>query len=139
MSIIHIERAGMNSSIVFDDDSARIWMEDGIIFFYYKKDIIVDLETQKKNIQNRKILAAGIPRPIFADTTGVKYWTRDAKQYAMTDEANELATSFALLTNSYVTEISINWAFRIFKPKVPARMFKKRDEALKWLGRFKEI
>jgi hypothetical protein len=125
--------------MIFDDDSATIWMEDGIIFFYYKKDIIVDLEIQKKNIQNRKIVAAGIPRPIFADTTGVKYWTRNAKKYAMTDKANELATSFALLTNSYVTEISINWALKIFKPKVPARMFKNRDEALKWLEKFKEI
>jgi hypothetical protein len=127
----------METPLVIEDESTRIWLQDGIIHFHYKKDIIVDLKIQQKNIADRNILAAGIPRPVFADAIGVKYWTHDAKQYASTDEANRLALAFAILTNSYVTEISVNWMLKIFKPKVPLKLFRSRDAAMAWLETYK--
>ncbi|HXA01601.1 MAG TPA: hypothetical protein VNW99_06410 [Cytophagaceae bacterium] len=127
----------MENPLVIEDESARIWLQDGIIHFQYEKDIIVDLKTQQKNIADRNKLSAGIPRPVFADATGVKYWTHDAKQYASTDEANRLALAFAILTNSLVAEISVNWMLKVFKPKVPLRLFRNRDAAMAWLETYK--
>jgi hypothetical protein len=127
----------MEKPLIIEDESARIWLEDGVIHFKYKRGIIVDLETQQKNIADRNTLSGGIPRPVFADARGVKYWTHEAKKYASTDEANRLALAFAILTDSYVSEISVNWMLKIFKPRVPLKLFRNQDAAMAWLEAYK--
>jgi hypothetical protein len=47
----------MEKPLIIEDESAWIWLEDGVIHFKYKQGIIVNLETQKK------ILRTGIHCP----------------------------------------------------------------------------
>ena len=125
--------------MIIEDESTKIWLENGIIHFEYKPGAIVNLEVQKKNIQDRTTLAAGSPRPVLADGRLAKYWTQDAKKYSLTDEGLFHALAFAILTASNVTRVSLNWTVKFLNPKVPMRFFKDKDKALAWLEQFKKI
>ena len=125
--------------MVIEDDTTKIWMENGIIHFEYKPEAIVNLEVQKKNIRDRTTFAEGIARPVFADGRQAKYWTQDAKKYSLTDEGLHLAAAFAILSNSNITQVSLNWTLKFLNPKVPMRFFTNKEKALVWLEQFKKV
>lgn len=123
--------------MLIEDETAKIWLDDGIIHFEYKAGVVVDLEVQKRNIENRILIAAGISRPIFADGRHVKYWTSDAKNYSLTKEGLYLASAFGILYNSSISKIILNWTMSFMSPKVPMKFFTDKEEALDWLKQFK--
>jgi hypothetical protein len=123
--------------MVIEDETTRVWLDNGIIHFEYKPGAIVNLEVQKKNIQDRTTLAQGIARPVLADGRQAKYWTQDAKQYSLSKEGLLLAAAFAILSDSNVTRVSLNWTLKFLKPKVPMRVFTDKAKALEWLEQFK--
>lgn len=116
-----------------EDDSACILLDNGIIYFRYKVKV-VDLEIQKKNIADRVVLSAGIPRPVFVDARPVSYWTKEARDYSMKEEHMKLMKGIAFQYNSYVHTVLFNWVIRFMNTPVPIRAFKSKEKALKWLN-----
>jgi hypothetical protein len=125
------------NNTIIEDASTLLWMEDGIIFFEYKPDTVVNLEVQKKNIEDRISLSEGIPRPILADCRGIKYWTREAKAYSLTPESQKLVKAIAMVQGNYIHTITWNFAMKFMKPVFPTRVFNDISSALAWLQKFK--
>lgn len=118
-----------------EDDSSVIWLENGIVFFIYK-NVIIDLETQKTNILNREIVSEGIPRPLFTDARKIRYWTREARKFGSTPEATRLIKAMAIVYNSHVHSILLNWAIKFFAPPVPIHAVSNKEEGVRWLQKY---
>jgi len=126
------------TDISVEDDSVKIWIEKNIIYFEYKENIIVNLEIQKKNIEDRVRLSKGIPRYVLSDCRYVKYWTKEAKEYSMTEESQRLIKAIAIILKSSVQCILWNWAVMFFRPKFPTKVFSGKEGALAWLTKIEK-
>jgi len=122
-------------SEVIEDEAAWIWLENGIIYFLYKEGAVVDLAIQKRHIESRIAIGGGVKRPVFADATRAKYWTREAKEYSFKNFQG--VSALVLFIHGEVQRIIVNSAFLISKPSVPLRAFTNKEKALEWLERFK--
>jgi len=115
-----------------------IYKENGIIYAIYGKDVVVDIEFMHDIIEERIALAEGISCPIFIDCTGVKYWTLEARKYGSSERAVLDASAYAVVFNSVIHKIILNWAIKFYPTKgAPQRIFTDRDKALQWLEQFK--
>jgi hypothetical protein len=124
----------------FEDESGIFYKENEIVFGIFKgENVIVDLELHRHTIKNRIKVADGKSYPTFVDARKVKYWTREAKKYSMSDpEALAFIIALAVLINSFALKISVNWAMKFFPPPFPMKAFNNESEALAWLEKFKK-
>jgi len=115
-----------------------IYKADGIIHCIYGKDVIIDLQLIHDIIEERIALAGGIACPIFIDCTGVKYFTLEARKYGGSERALLNASAYAVIFNSVIHKIILNWAIKFYPTKgAPQQIFTDRDKALQWLEQFK--
>jgi hypothetical protein len=119
---------------VIEDETGKFFIEDGIVHCIFPKDMLVDLEGVKKGIRNRIEISEGQSRPVLLFAHGVKYWTRDAKKYSMTEkEAKLFMSSCAIVVDSLALRISVNWAITFFPSGIPMKAFSDKNKALAWL------
>ncbi|MFL5728102.1 MAG: hypothetical protein ACJ75J_01330 [Cytophagaceae bacterium] len=119
---------------IIEDETGKFYLEDGIAHCIFPKDIVVDLETMKKGVQNRIAISEGVSRPVLIDATGVKYYTWESKEYGHTSpEAELLILSCAIIIDSVPLRISVNWALTFFPPAFPVKLFSDKDKAIAWL------
>lgn len=118
----------------FTNDYVSIWIEDGILFSNYKKQLDIDLDIAKRIVKDRIEFTGGASYPILIDFTNLKSATKEARDY-MNDPNGGLKGLLggAFLTNSVVTTVFINLYLKINKPSIPARFFTKKEDAIKWL------
>lgn len=118
-----------------EDESAIIWLEDGIIFFKYKH-VVIDLETQKRNIECREILSDGVARPVFTDSRAVKYWTAEARKFASSQDAMKLIKAVAVQYRHNWQCTIVNWSKRFYSIKVPIKAVTEREAGIEWLKQY---
>jgi hypothetical protein len=123
----------MDHPTIIEDEDFKCYLKDGIVFSSFKHDCIMDLELIKKGIAARIKVSGGIDRPVLIDARGVRYWTRESKEYGMSKEAIVYIKATGIIVNSLVLRISINWALKTFKQDHPSRFFTDEDKAVKWL------
>jgi hypothetical protein len=118
----------------FENEYVKIWIEDGILFSNYQKNIIIDLDIAKKIIDDRVKFTKGKNYPILIDFTNLHSVTKEARDYMNDPEGGLRGLSGgAFLSNSLVTTLFVNLYLTINKPTIPAKFFTKRAEALHWL------
>lgn len=120
----------------YSGEVIEMWFEDGIFCGRYKVEN-VDLNVAKLATQERLTFIKGISYPCLADYTKVKSTTKDARDFFATEEASSLMESLAVLTDSNLGKVIVNFYLQISKPKFPTKLFTDREEALTWLKKFK--
>jgi hypothetical protein len=120
-----------------ENDRFRMWMENGIIFVIYKPGIIIDLATVSDVVAKRIEMAEGISRPIYGEGPGVKYFTREARDYGFTEEAMLYSNAHAWKYDSLAIKVVLNWVLKFVDTKVPCKAFKSKEKALLWLEQYK--
>ncbi len=113
-----------------------MWFEEGILIGMYKVEN-VDLNVAKLATQERLAFIKGTAYPCLADYTKVKSTSKDARDFFATEESSSLMTSLAVLTDSNLGKVIVNFYLQISKPKFPTKLFTDREEALTWLKKFK--
>lgn len=109
--------------------------EDGILIGTYKKGITIDLKTAQEIVAHRLEASEGRSFVALADVRGIKVSTKEARDY-FAKEGTKGLTALAILTGNYLTAAMSNFYIKFSKPKIPTRVFKTREEALKWLRQF---
>ncbi len=122
--------------LYIEDETVKISLENQIIHYNYKVSV-VDLEIQKKNIKDRLYFSGEIPRPIFIDSTFVKYWTQDARDYTLRPEHLKLVKALAFYYTSHVHKVILNWVRTTIPPSIPMEIFASKEEALEWLEQYR--
>jgi len=116
-------------------ENIMFWNEgDGILAFSYKENLEIDLSIAKQLVEQRLEFTSG--KSVFAlvDFTNVKSVTKQARDYMNSPDGGlKGIKAGAFLSNNVVGNLFINLYLNINKPSIPAKFFKKKDDALVWL------
>ncbi len=117
------------------EEYADFWIEEGILFFVYKPNILVDLEAARAVVKERLRFQNGISYPILCDIRQLKTANKAAREYlAEQGCVNALAVAL-LIEKAYSGTLSTAF-INISNPSVPTREFTSMPEALWFLDGF---
>jgi hypothetical protein len=116
----------------FENQFAEYWVEDGVLFFIYKPGTNMNLEAARQVVKDRLEVQNGKSYPVFCDMRGVRDSDKPARDY-LAKEGSSLVRAVAVLTDSPVTKIMLNFYLTISKPLIPTKMFTDRSQALQYL------
>ncbi|HRD40353.1 MAG TPA: hypothetical protein PLC65_17120 [Bacteroidia bacterium] len=114
--------------------------EEAIIFIKYAPKLAITLPIAKELVKTRLEYTHHKKHYTVIDFTNVLRVEKEARDYMNEEEhglKNILAGAF--LSNSIVGIFFINLYLKINKPKVPAKFFTSKAEAVKWLQQIKSI
>src|SRR4051812_2094101 len=108
-------------SSFYEDELGKIWMENGVIHYVNKKNVVIHLEAQIKHTEFRNSISGNCPRAMMVDARGVKYWTGEAKKYSNSEAGTRLVAAVALIIDFSLQKTLWNWAVAILRIKTPSR------------------
>lgn len=92
----------------------------------------MNLEAAKLVVKDRLEVQRGESYPVFCDMRGIKDSDKPARDY-LAKEGSSLVRSVAVLTDSPVTKIMLNFYLTISRPLVPTKMFTDEAQAIDYL------
>lgn len=113
--------------------SARL--ENSIMIGVYEKKIVIDIDLAKQIVKERLTLFAGKTYPVLVDARHVKVVTPEARRY-FAKEGVEGMSALAVVVGNFVSVIGGNLFMQFSKNRVPTKLFRTKDQALKWLSQF---
>jgi len=120
---------------LIENEFAKFWIGDGILYFVYKPHIIVDLKAAEKIVADRLKLQDEKAFPIFCDTRGIKDVNKEARDY-LAKEGSTLAIAVGFLVDFPVNEAIAQFYVKTNKPLVPTEVFTNKNEAMDFLKSF---
>ncbi|MBB6612612.1 hypothetical protein H7F15_16330 [Pontibacter sp. Tf4] len=121
---------------IYETPHAKMFIEDGILHFYYKEINTMDLEVARQCVSDRMSFTKNQAYPCLVDVIKLKNFTKEARDYFASD-GNVGITANAILTSSTVTKMMANFYITVNKPHNPTLMFTDKQKALEWLKQFK--
>lgn len=121
----------------FENEYARCWIDDGLLFFEYKKDVNIDIHAAKKIIHERTQFQNNQIYPLLTDIGGVNYFDKNARDY-FASEGTRLIAAVAILVESPISRLIAKFYMSVNKPVVPTSIFTDRKKALAFLQKFRE-
>jgi hypothetical protein len=113
----------------FQNDFAEFWTEENILFFIYKQGVRIDLNGAKQIVADRLKVQKNVPFPVFCDMRGIKDSDKPARDY-LAKEGSSMVKAVAVLIDSPVTKIMLNFYLTISRPLIPTKMFTSKTDAL---------
>jgi len=126
----------MNSTLL-ETPEMKLWIENGILYCEYTKEIYMDLDIAKKNVQTRMDFVKGQSYPACIFLKDFRSVDKSAREY-LAKEGAELLTAAAFICESALTRSLGNFFLVVNKPKIPLRLFKEKTAAENWLREFAE-
>jgi hypothetical protein len=114
--------------------TAKIFKDDnGILHFIMTEGIHLDYEDAIDNAIVIKRLTNGEPTLKLVDSRAD--WTIDkkAQTFLRSNEVKEKTLARAVVKNSIINSVLINFFAKLSRPKVPTKIFTNYEEAYKWL------
>jgi len=125
---------------VKDTAIAELFVENDILFMRAKQDADFDLAATIELVSVRKELKSDKKMKVLMDTRNMFQVSKESREYGAKKEVSGLSSAMAILAGKSLTATLIgNFFIRYNKPAVPTKMFKKEENALKWLNSFNEI
>jgi hypothetical protein len=116
-----------------ENEFAKLWFEDGVVYGTYKPNVVIDLAAAKKIVIDRIALYKGTDYPTLSYIDGLSSVTKEARDYFSKDDGIKHMKRLALITTSPISRVVGNFWLQISRPTVPTRLFANEEEALKWL------
>ena len=118
-----------------------IWADDSYpdtIFGIYSPKLEIDIRIAKKLVDDRLDFTQGKPVYTLIDFTNVKSVTKEARDYMNSPEGGLRGLlGGAFLSNSVVATLFVNLYLKVNNPTIPAKLFTRKEEAIKWLTKIK--
>ncbi|AXP80841.1 hypothetical protein CJ739_1755 [Mariniflexile rhizosphaerae] len=118
-----------------ENEYAKLWVENDILFVVYKSDVSIDLAGAIKIVEDRLFLQEGKAFLIFCDMRGVKSADKAARNY-LALEGSVLIKAVALLINNPLSYIISGFYLKTSKPIIFTKVFTDDAEALAFLRSF---
>jgi hypothetical protein len=110
---------------------------DGIVHVIFHKHVVLDIPLQLRLLELYQELTQGHKTPfLFSAMEGVIV-TKEARDNAIKLEDQSPVCAVAVLADNLAYRIIANFYLQVNKPKSPYQVFKKQEEAVKWLLQFK--
>lgn len=121
-----------NKFEMVENQYIKIWMEDDIVCGYYKKSAMLGLEGAKAAVNLRLEFQKGKIYKGLVFVSHVKVLTPEARKYL--SAAGYIGVEkAAIIANSPITILLGNLFILIDKPPKPTKLFKDKEDAIKWL------
>jgi hypothetical protein len=115
----------------------KVWVgEDGIARVIHFPNAELTLETAKETMAAYLTVSKGKRLPLFVDTKGEKFMTRDCRHYYASEETAKTASAVAIIVDTPVSRVLGNFYIGLSNPHLPSRLFTSEQEALEWLKGF---
>lgn len=125
----------MNSEL-FENEYAKFWIKDQILFFEYKSDLVIDLAAAQRIVADRIQFQNEVAHPIFCDIRGVVDFDKAARDY-LAQSGSVLTKAVGFLVQQKVSQTIATFYLKINKPAVPTELFEDKIAALAFLSNFK--
>ncbi|HEU4791809.1 MAG TPA: hypothetical protein VFS71_19145 [Flavobacterium sp.] len=119
----------------YENDYARFWIADGILFFLYKPDTIIDLKVAQCVVTDRIHFQNERSYPVLCDIRGVISTEKAGRDY-LAQSGSILTQAVGLIVHEKVLLTISNFYLQVSKPSVPTQIFTKEDDALVYLKQF---
>ncbi|MUP46541.1 hypothetical protein E0K83_12410 [Gramella sp. BOM4] len=119
----------------FKNKYAEFWTEDGILFFVYKANTVIDLKAAESIVKDRIRFQNEKELPILCDMRQLHIVEKPARDY-LAAEGSYLAKAVALVVKELYTEKLVDVFLQTSKPSVPTRRFTSETKALEFLKQF---
>ena len=123
----------------FENDYVQIWIEDGILFSNYKKQLVIDIGVAKQIVKDRMEFTEGKSYFILIDFTHLKSISKEARDYMNTPTGGlQGLLGGAFLSNNVVGTLFVNLYLKVSSPIIPSRFFTNKADSISWLKKIKE-
>jgi hypothetical protein len=119
----------------YENQNARFWIENGILYFEYKPDTAIDLQVAMQVVADRIALQNERLLPVFCDIRGVISTDKAGRDY-LAKSGSVLTKAVALIVNENLSMTMSTFYLEISRPSVPTRIFAIEAEALDYLKDF---
>ncbi len=123
----------------YEDDYSTMWIEDGIGYQVYKKDLVITLDIAKQMVEKRIETFSGVARPVCVDVRNLLTIDAESRRYFASKEAGQLILAGAIYLNNPITRWVGNVFMLVDKPLTPAKLFTDKSKALEWLQQYKPM
>lgn len=124
----------MTNPEILETRTIRAWLgEDGIMYVETLPGAEIN-EHEAHAVTDVGIrLAAGEKRLLCTDARGMKFITREARDYLASGIVGAYCLALAILVDSPVNKVLMNFFITVSRPVFPTRLFTSKAEALAWL------
>lgn len=119
-----------NHEVVFD-----FIIEESFVIGTFQSNFI-DLSIAQKITEHRLKVQKGKEYPLLSNIKTVKNTTKQARDYMASKVGCEGVIAAAILIDSPIGSMIINFFIRVSKPFRPTKIFTDEAEAKKWLAQF---
>ncbi len=115
------------------NDYATYKIDNGILFFTYKENIILRLAEAIEIVTERIAFQNGKAYPILCDIRGIKHIDKDARRYLSTEGA-QLTKAVAFISDNPLSHILSNVYLKANTPPNPIKVVGTELEGIKFLS-----
>jgi len=119
----------------YENEFARFWIANGILFFEYKPKTILNFRVAKSVVADRIMFQNEKAYPIFCDVRGVIDTEKAGRDY-LAKSGSLLTKAVGLLADEEVILTISNFYLQVSKPAVPTQIFTKKEDALLFLKEY---
>ncbi len=123
-----------NDNNFSDSNYISFKIEKSFLIGTYKKNLEIDLEIAKQVVQQRLSFQNGNDYSSLADVRYIKSVSKEARDYFAKQDKGLIAS--AILGENPLSNMIINMFLTFSKPRIPAKAFQDKENALKWLNQF---
>lgn len=113
-------------------------LQDDLLTGTFKKGLKINLEIAKEIVKTRLEFADHKPVVALILNQGVLGMDKKARDYLSSDEGIQGAIAGAIVLDTPFGSFLGNFYLAVTKPKIPLRIFSKKEAALKWLQQFRK-
>lgn len=118
-----------------ENSHARIWVQNGILFFIYKENTSIDLKVARLLVKARLELQGEKEYPVLCDIRGLFDVTKEARDY-MAFEGTVNVSALALVIDNPVNKVISEVFMKANNPNAPVEVFLLEEEAVNYLKKF---
>jgi hypothetical protein len=111
---------------------------DGIVHVLFHHGITLDLALQMLLLNIYMEISGGEKRPFLFEAINSIKVTREARENALRIEEMAPGSAYAVLAETLTQQMLANFYLTVKRPKKPYRVFRQKEDAIKWLSGFIE-
>ena len=119
----------------YENDFARFWIVDGILFFKYKPNTTIDIKVAQCVVTDRIHFQNERSYPVLCDIRGIVATEKSGRDY-LAQSGSILTKAVGLIVHEKVLMTISTFYLEISKPSVPTQIFTKEEDALAYLKEF---
>lgn len=118
-------------------NTAKIWIEDGIVQVVFEPNSNVSLDSAKEIIAHRLKITEFQNYPLYVDIRGILFVDEKTRKHLSSHEGTKCAIGAAIHVDNPISKFFGNLFITVNKPDKPTKLFTNKDRAIQWLKKIK--